>query len=222
MQPELLRPPPPVGHQHPRKGLEAGPRPPMHEQLRIVDQLTAPLLQFVHEGILLVGIESLIEPPQIQHGLAPGEEIAENEFLLARLAHPANGGVASAAGPKRQPARQHPRKDLLQRRRLARADIRPAHHLHGRLAKLQRCAAQVPGLGNRIVVQEIDQIPARGSQADVTLDGRLPPASHDNLQPVGRVIQGVAGRNGQNLGLSRAGGAHYRAGQPGKLVAHRG
>ena len=87
MQAKLLRPAPAIVQQHFGKRLEAVTRTAINDELRIVKQFTAALLQFIHQGIFFVRIQS--ERPSGLHPIAPtdaGEFTAVQEEEFAREA----------------------------------------------------------------------------------------------------------------------------------------
>ena len=154
----------------------------MHNELRVIDQLTASLLQLVHERILLVGVERLVEAAQFEHGLAPRDEVAQDEFLLARRPHLAHRRISRPARAKRQPARQHQREDLFDRRRLRRAQVRPANHLHLGVIEMSHRAAQVARFGRRVVIEKVNEIATGRLERGIALCGGLLAARHNDLQ----------------------------------------
>ena len=147
MTAELFRSAPPIGHQHSGERAEAGARAAPHDQLGVVEQFPAAALQLVHKRVFLVGIERLVKAAQLQQGVSPGEQVAEDQLLLTGRPRPANRGITGAAGAKSQLAGQHPRENLFQRRRLGRAKVGPADHLHPRVAKMLHSAAEVARRG---------------------------------------------------------------------------
>ena len=58
-----------------------------------------------------------------------------------------------------------------------------------------------PGVGECVVIEEIDQIAARGPQSDIALHGGLPSARHQYLETIGRIIQRFGRSDRRNVGL---------------------
>ncbi len=71
-------------------------------------------------------------------------------------------------------------------------------------------AAQVAGFGGGVVVEKVNEIAVGGLERGIALGRGLFAARHDDLQLVGRVIQGAAGSNGFDLGLAGPGRDQHR------------
>src|ERR1019366_4423587 len=71
-------------------------------------------------------------------------------------------------------------------------------------------AAQVPGLGRRTIVEEVNEVTAGRFQRCVALGGGLCTACHNDIQPIGGVIQSAAAGNGFDLGLVGASSNQHR------------
>src|SRR5712671_6701733 len=103
MEPELFGPAAPISAQHFCKGSQRGARTAINEKPRIVDKFSAAFLKLIHQRILFIRIERLVEATQIQQSLAARNEIAKNEFLLAAVTPLTHRGITRATGAKRQP-----------------------------------------------------------------------------------------------------------------------
>jgi hypothetical protein len=74
------------------------------------------------------------------------------------------------------------------------------------IGKMLDRTLQVARGRNRIVVQKINQLAFGGAEGGVSLDRRLFSTRHEDLEFIGRIIEGTARRNGLDLGLFRPGG----------------
>ena len=81
MEPELFGPTAAISAQHFCKGSQRGARTAISEKLRIINQFSGAFLELIHQRILFIRIERLVEATQIQQSLAARNEIAKNEFL---------------------------------------------------------------------------------------------------------------------------------------------
>jgi hypothetical protein len=221
MQLELFRPAPPIIQQHFAKCLQIVTRPAINNQLRIIHQPASALLQVIHQRILLVWIKRLVKSPESQHRFPSSDQIAKNQFLLARFAHPPHRGIAGSARPERQPTRMHQCEDLFEKRRIGRADVRSSQHLHIRIRKRPHRLSQIPRGRHRIIVQEINQLPARRANRRIPLHRRLLAPRHEYLQLLLRIIQLAPRNDSLDLRLIGSGGyqhSHTRQ----RLFAHGG
>src|SRR5947209_20594645 len=103
MQPKLFRPAPAIIQQHFAKGSECGAWTTINNELRIVKQLSATFLEFVHKRILFIGIKRFVEAAQLLQILPPGHQIAKDQFLLAAGPQLADGVITRPAWTKGQP-----------------------------------------------------------------------------------------------------------------------
>ena len=209
-----------VGEEHFAKGAQRRARTALHDELRIVDELRAALLQHIHQRVFLVRIKRFVEPAELQNIRASRHHVAEDELLLTALPRHADRVVASPTRPECQPTAQHHGEDLLQQRCVGRTKIRTAEHLHLRLFEMNERAAQGIGTGEGIVVEEVDQSAASRTDGCVALDGGLPAASDDDFETVLRVVERARGGDGGNLRLSRS--RRDDDGHEWKRVAHGG
>ena len=73
------------------------------------------------------------------------------------------------------------------------------------LNSLDRIVRSVRVFSRELTRSPKELLPPRRVSLGIALGGGLFAPSHDRLQPVGRVIQGAAGRNGLDLRLARPG-----------------
>ena len=210
MQSELFGPTAAVGHEHFGKSPEGAPRASKNQQVRIVNELAAAFLEFVHERIFFIRVERLVKAAQLEQGLTTGEQVAEDQFLFTGSAADTHRGVPRAAGAESQPTTQDQRKDLFQRRGIGGTTIRATNHFDGGITERLGALAQVVVPRHGIIIQEIDQLAAGGLEGGIALDRGLAAAGDEDFEFVSRIIQGTAGGHGLDLGLSRAGGNHNR------------
>ena len=194
MQPELLAAAAAVSPQHFCERLKRGPRAPINEKVRVVNKLSAALLQFVHQSIFFVRIERLVEAAQLDQVIAPGNEVAKNEFLLAGHSPMADGCITSPTGPERKPTSQHQSEHLLQARRIRRATVGAAEHFNARICENADRTAQICPIGHRIVIKKINQFARGGAGGRVALYGGLFSSRHNDFEFFRWIIQSAAGR----------------------------
>ena len=210
MQTELFRPPAAVSHQHFHKSRQAPARPPIDNQVRVVQQPAAARLHLVHQGVFFIRIQRLIEPARLDQRRTARQQIAEYKFLFTRLAQPAHRLIPGAAGTKGQPAPHYQGEDPFQPGRFRRAKGRAADHLRFGPAEKRRRPTQIVRRRRRVVIEKINPFTARFAEGGIALDGRVMAAGHDDFQPVARIIQLPAGRDRFDLGLIRARGNDHR------------
>src|SRR4051794_19328538 len=106
MQPKLLGAAPAIVEQHFAKSFQGRAWPPVNYQFGIIEQLGAPLLQFVHQRVFLVRVKRFIETAELIQRISAGKEIAKDQYLFAAGSHPAYGLITRPAGAKGNPTPQ--------------------------------------------------------------------------------------------------------------------
>ena len=190
MKPELFRPPPPIIPQHFAKRPQRRARPAIDNQFRVVEQFAAALLQFIHQRVFLVRIQRLVEAAQFQQRVAPGQQIAQDQFLLARRARLADAPVARAnwrRTPATRPSSAANACSMLGASGGQR--LGPPTIFTSSRAELRNRAPEISRKRRGIVVQKINDRSRRCADGGVALHRGLFATRQDDFQFFRRIIK---------------------------------